>query len=228
MANHVLEKCVEEKQNQFLTLPLNNAFDRASHYTGRFPGSGIGGAREGRPQRHNPAEVLELVEEDPGTSISVISRRTGMRSKSVHRILKRHELYPYHYQRVQTLLPRDSELRVTFCRTMLRQIREREQNPRVIRDDRSQYQFRNNLWTVTESVNLTERRSEQKKRTKEMYRNSSTRAKRCSTSPYGRTKRTKWSESEKQAVTKFFGNILKLEKLPSLNQCQEAIRKHKI
>lgn len=73
---------------------------------GRFPGSGVGGTSEGRPQRHNAAEVLELVEEDPSTSISAITRRTGIPQKSVHRILRRHQLYPYHLQRVQTLLPR--------------------------------------------------------------------------------------------------------------------------
>lgn len=148
-----------------------------SFMEGRFPGSGIGGVSEGRPQRHNPAEVLELVEENPGTSISAISRRTGIPQKSVHRILKRHELYPYHYQRVQTLMPRDSAKRVTFCRTMLRKMREdpmffdnilwsdestcrkdgflnlhnlhswQLENPRLIREDRSQIQFKINLWT---------------------------------------------------------------------------------
>ena len=72
---------------------VHNAF-----MEGRFPGSGIGGTSAGRPQRHNADEVLEIVEEDPGTSISAISRRTGIPKTSVHRILKRHELYPYHYQ----------------------------------------------------------------------------------------------------------------------------------
>lgn len=151
---------------------VHNAF-----MEGRFPGTGIGGASEGRPQRHNAAEVLEIVAEDPGTSISVITRRTGIPQKSVHRILKRHELYPYHYQRVQTLLPRDAAARVTFCRTMLRKMREDQtyfdkilwsdestcrkdgflnlhnlhswqlENPRLIREDRSQYQLKINLWT---------------------------------------------------------------------------------
>ncbi|KAI5635310.1 hypothetical protein NE865_12002 [Phthorimaea operculella] len=34
VANLVLEKCFEEKQNQRMTLPLNQAFERASYYTG--------------------------------------------------------------------------------------------------------------------------------------------------------------------------------------------------
>ncbi|CAH2100163.1 unnamed protein product [Euphydryas editha] len=52
---------------------------------GRLPGTGLSGASEGRPQRHIAVEVLELVEEDPSTSISQISRRTGIPKKSVHR-----------------------------------------------------------------------------------------------------------------------------------------------
>lgn len=68
--------------------------------------------------------VMNLVPEDPSASVRVLSRRTGISSTSVHRILKRHELYPYHYQRVQSLLPRDYPLRVRFCREMLRRIRE--------------------------------------------------------------------------------------------------------
>ncbi|CAH2089550.1 unnamed protein product [Euphydryas editha] len=100
---------------------------------GRLRGTGLSGASEGRPQRHSvfvgvidtgvkSVEVLELVEEDPSTSISQISRRTGIPKKSVHRILKRHQLYPYHYQMFQTLMPRYGAFRVTFCQIMLRKI----------------------------------------------------------------------------------------------------------
>ncbi|CAH2091239.1 unnamed protein product [Euphydryas editha] len=42
---------------------------------GRLPGTGLSGASEGRSQRHSAVEVLELVKEDPSTSISQISRR---------------------------------------------------------------------------------------------------------------------------------------------------------
>lgn len=92
---------------------------------GRLPGTGLRGAGKGRPQRHNADEVLELVEEDPSTSVSRISKcGTGIPQKSVHRILKRHQLCFYYYQRVQTLMPRDSALRITFCQIMLIKIRE--------------------------------------------------------------------------------------------------------
>lgn len=159
--------------------PDHRVFGRVHNaYTeGRIPGTGVGGASEGRPQLHSDEEVMNLVSEHPSTSIRVLSRRTGISTRSVHRILKRHELYPYHYQRVQSLLPRDYQLRVTFCREMLRRIREDPQffnkilwsdessckkdgylnlhnlhswqleNPHLIRQDRSQYQFKINLWT---------------------------------------------------------------------------------
>lgn len=144
---------------------------------GRIPGSGVGGASEGRPRISNDEAVLNIVNEDPSISVRVLSRRAGMSTRTVHRILKRHELYPYHFQRVQTLLPRDYPLRVAFCRTMLRRMREEPdffnkilwsdesscqrdgylnlhnlhswqlENPKLIRQDRSQHQFKINLWT---------------------------------------------------------------------------------
>lgn len=79
---------------------------------------------EGRPRRIDEEAVLKLIEEDPSTSIRSIWRRTGVSIATVHRILKRYELLPYHSQRVQSLLPRDFPARVQFCRTMLRKIRE--------------------------------------------------------------------------------------------------------
>lgn len=46
--------------------------------------------------------------------------------------------------------------------------------------------------------------------------------------PYGKTKRIRWSDEEKHAITKHFGNIFALSQLPSLQECQNAIIKHKI
>lgn len=151
---------------------VHNAFSE-----GRMPGAGVGGNAEGRPRRHHDDEVLDLVTADPGTSVREISRVTDIEPRSVHRILKRHQLHPYHYQRVQTLLDRDRAPRIAFCRTMLRKIREDPQffnkilwsdestcrrngylnlhnlhswqlaNPRLVRQDRAQQQFKVNLWT---------------------------------------------------------------------------------
>lgn len=159
--------------------PDHRVFVRVHNaYTeGRIPGTGEGGASEGRPRVYNDDVILHLVEQDPTTSVRVIARRTGISTRTVHRVLQRHELYPYHFQRVQSLLPRDRPLRVNFCREMLRRMREDPQyfnkilwsdessckkhgyfnihnlhswqleNPNLIRTDRSQYQFKINLWT---------------------------------------------------------------------------------
>lgn len=48
-----------------------------------------------------------------------------------------------------------------------------------------------------------------------------------SASPYGKTKRIRWSEEEKNAISKHFGNIFALSQLPSLQDCQNAINKYK-
>lgn len=47
-----------------------------------------------------------------------------------------------------------------------------------------------------------------------------------SASPYGRTKRSKWSCEERESVIRFFGDLNTLKKLPSLKLCQEAIIKN--
>lgn len=92
-------------------------------------------------------------------------------------MLKREKLHSFHYQRVQCLLPRDYPARVAFCETMLRKMTADPEffdkilwsdestckkdgyfnmhnlhswqltNPHLVREDRSQYQFKINLWT---------------------------------------------------------------------------------
>ncbi|XP_036140240.1 uncharacterized protein LOC105837383 [Monomorium pharaonis] len=52
--------------------------------------------------------------------------------------------------------------------------------------------------------------------------------KRRSTPPYGKTKRIRWSEEEKHAISKHFGNVLELPQLPSIQECQHVINKYKI
>jgi len=44
--------------------------------------------------------------------------------------------------------------------------------------------------------------------------------------PLSRKKR--WNEEEKQIISKHFGNIFELPKLPSLQECQNVINKYKI
>ncbi|XP_058980559.1 uncharacterized protein LOC131803367 isoform X1 [Musca domestica] len=50
--------------------------------------------------------------------------------------------------------------------------------------------------------------------------------KRRSTSPFGRTIRKRWSSAEIDSVKGTFGDILALEKLPSIKQCAAAIEKN--
>lgn len=141
---------------------------------GRVPGIG---ARAGRPRTTDDDVVLDEVREEPGTSVRIIERRTGIPKSSAHRILKRNRYYPYHIQRVQTLLTADYERRVVFCRQMIGKWRENPNffndvlwsdesackrdgylnlhnlhswqlsNPHEKREDRSQHQFKINLWT---------------------------------------------------------------------------------
>lgn len=121
--------------------------------------------------------VLQEIENNPSTSTRAIARHTGIGKSTVHDILKRNAFHPYHVTRVQTLQPRDYANRLRFCRQMLTKIEEDPQffnkilwsdestvkrdgylnlhnlhswqleNPRLMREDRSQYQFKINYWT---------------------------------------------------------------------------------
>lgn len=88
---------------------------------GRLPNQVHG---EGRISLPIEDIVLQAVEEDPSTSVLTIEENTGVPKSTAHRILQKHNLHPYHVQRVQTLLPSDYEPRVAFCRTMLQRHRE--------------------------------------------------------------------------------------------------------
>ncbi|CAH2092979.1 unnamed protein product [Euphydryas editha] len=144
---------------------------------GRIPGTGVGGTSGGRPRQHDDDIVLAEVEANPTTSVRKISSRIGISTRTVNRILKREKLHPFHYKRVQSLLPRDYPLRLAFFRRMLRKIRNEPNffdkilwsnessckkdgyfnmhnlhswqltNPHLVREDRSQYQFKINLWS---------------------------------------------------------------------------------
>lgn len=141
---------------------------------GHLPNQEHGGGRPANPMED---EVLEAVEEDPSTSVRAIEITTGVPKSTAHRILKRHELHPYHVQRVQTLLPGDYQNRVNFSRTILERYRDdplfltkilwsdestfkkdgymnmhnlhewHVENPHLTRQDRSQYRFKVNMWT---------------------------------------------------------------------------------
>lgn len=66
-------------------------------------------------RRNNAAEVLEVVENDPGVSTRRISLLTGQSRTAVQDTLRENGLHPYHYQPVQELLPTDLPQRVRLC-----------------------------------------------------------------------------------------------------------------
>lgn len=121
--------------------------------------------------------VLQEIERDDTVSVRQIARRTAISRTTVHSIIQRNLMHPYHVQRVQALLPSDYQQRITFCRRMLRKMERNPnffnkilwtdesscrkdgymnlhnlhhwavQNPHATRVDRSQTQFKINLWT---------------------------------------------------------------------------------
>lgn len=60
--------------------------------------------------------VLNIIEEEPDTSTRRIAIVLNVSHAVVWRILKEQQLYPFHIQRVQALLPRDFIPRMLFCR----------------------------------------------------------------------------------------------------------------
>lgn len=144
-----------------------------SYMEGIIPGSGRIGRPQ---HHLNDEVVLREIENNPSTSTRAIERTTGIPKSTVQRILKQNNLHPFHLQRVQALLPRDYPKRVEFCQIMIDKSREdpdfvdkilwsdessfkqdgylnmhnihnwQEENPHLIREGRSQYQFKINLW----------------------------------------------------------------------------------
>jgi len=53
-------------------------------------------------------EVLREFERNPGNSIRRVADVLGVSRSTIHPILKENGLHPYHYQRLQQLLPGDA------------------------------------------------------------------------------------------------------------------------
>jgi len=88
-------------------------------YAERFPGrERHPGVNAGAPVRRRVIDeerILEEFEENPGTSVRRASNALNLSKYVVIRTLHENGLHPYHYRRVQQLLPRDQEQRVHFC-----------------------------------------------------------------------------------------------------------------
>lgn len=80
--------------------------------------------RERGVAREGEQEVLDLLEENPSTSVRRIARQRNMPKSRVHRILKQNNKYPFHLTKVQALLAGDPQQRLSFCRLILQKDRE--------------------------------------------------------------------------------------------------------
>jgi hypothetical protein len=67
-----------------------------------------------RTVEHEEA-VLNVFEEDGTRSIRTVSREMGLSKSSVQRVLADNRRHPYHYTRIQHLLPEDYPIRREFC-----------------------------------------------------------------------------------------------------------------
>lgn len=80
----------------------------------------------GRPRRIRNLvmedAIVAAVRNDPTLSTRSVARQLDVSHMSVHRVLKENEQYPYHYTKVQHLLPRDYQLRVNFADYYLNQV----------------------------------------------------------------------------------------------------------
>jgi hypothetical protein len=85
--------------------------------------------------------VLNLVEENPSLSSRRIARQVGVRSHAtILRILHSQQLYPYHIQRVQALLPGDNERRIEMCAWFQDKMRNNEDFlPKVLFTDEASF-----------------------------------------------------------------------------------------
>lgn len=63
----------------------------------------------------NEERILEAFDENPGTSVRRVAHELGLSRYAVHHTLRVNGLHPYHYQRVQHILPRDFQPRINFC-----------------------------------------------------------------------------------------------------------------
>jgi hypothetical protein len=65
--------------------------------------------------------VLNVFEEDGTRSIRTVSREMGLSKSSVQRVLADNRRHPYHYTRVQHLLPEDYPIRRDFYLWLINQ-----------------------------------------------------------------------------------------------------------
>ena len=73
-------------------------------------------------RRDRAKDVLLEIDNDPRISLRKLSASTGQSRSSIHRKLQENGFYPYHIQRVQSLLPLDYGQRLIFCNWLLQNV----------------------------------------------------------------------------------------------------------
>ena len=115
-------------------LPNGRTFSRTVQRlrdTGKLaPQVGIGGGNL-RHAGNVDEEIIELVEDDPTISIRTISHNLNVPQTVVWRTIKENQYHPFHFQRVQDLLPQDYAARVIFCQWL---IGKHDENPNFTRN----------------------------------------------------------------------------------------------
>lgn len=117
-------RSVEEYRRRFPNriIPHRETFsnvERRARETGKFLNNTRERAVALRPQVE--VAILNAIQDDPHISTRNLSRQIGISQSSVHRVIRRNLLHPYHVQKVQELLPGDLVQRVNFCQFILHQ-----------------------------------------------------------------------------------------------------------
>lgn len=74
-------------------------------------------------------EVLDLIAENPETSVRIISDEIGVPKSTVHEVIKEQLLIPFHIQKVHAMSPEDYPARVQYAEWFLGQ---QEHNPNFL------------------------------------------------------------------------------------------------
>lgn len=98
---------------------INNCIRRARETGNLMPDYRNRGGAPERVTVQDEEEVLQDFEANPKNSVRRAAHTHELSRNTVHRILRRNNLHPFHYQRVQQLLQRDEAPRVYFCEGIL-------------------------------------------------------------------------------------------------------------
>jgi len=89
---------------------------RARETANLIPNRRINAVMERRARTvQNEEQILHMVDNAPEMSVREISRELAISRSTVHRVLSDERFHPYHYTRVQHLLPNDYGARLRFC-----------------------------------------------------------------------------------------------------------------